>query len=47
MYAFDELATRCEQRGWRLAITGDAHEPHGSVVKLNRPAMIVDGHEVR
>lgn len=47
MSALDELHVQCEKRGWRLALTGNAHNLDGTVAKLNMPAMLVDGLEVR
>lgn len=48
MTALDELHVQCDRRGWRLALTGTAHEQDGTPSpKLNLPGMLIDGLEVR
>ena len=48
MTALDELHEQCERRGWRLALTGTAHEPDATPSpRLNIPGMLIDGLEVR
>lgn len=48
MSALNELHAQCDKRGWRLALTGLAHQIDGKASeKLNVPGMLIDALEVR
>lgn len=47
MSALEQLHVQCAKRGWRLALTGNAHFQDGTPAPPHWPAMLLDGLEVR